>query len=154
MSEKVTIGVIKAKSIDSTEDINKMIVHLQQVLSEKEKVDVKVRQSVTESMFKECDFIVFAGWDCGLLSHFFQVVSFLEKSDLNSDKEKVLFIFDEPGSNFWRDANNLLTTGMDLRRVDSKIFSNIVDCWSYRDIISYIDLKLRKLNADGCSKNL
>jgi hypothetical protein len=39
--------------------------------------------------------------------------------------------------------------GMDLGRIDSKLFDKIDDCWNYRDIMSYIDVKLRKLNQDA-----
>lgn len=153
MSEKVSVVIIKAKSVDAVTDINKMTVHLEQVLAEKQDVDVKTRQSATEATLKGSDFIVFAGWDSSAVSQLFFAISFLEKED-DSAKEKMIFLFDEPGANCWENINRILTEGMDLGRVDSKIFKKITDCWNYRDIISYIDVKLRKLNANATSGDL
>lgn len=150
MSDKVSVVIIKAKSVDATTDINKMTVHLEQILTEKQKVDVKTRQSVTEATLKGSDFIIFAGWDSMSISQLFSAISFLEKED-ESAKEKLIFLFDEPGASCWYNINRLLTDGMDLGRIDSKIFKKIVDCWSYRDIMSYIDVKLRKLDLDANS---
>ena len=147
MSDKVSVVIIKAKSVDATTDINKMTVHLEQILAEKQKVDVKTRQSVTEATLKGSDFIIFAGWDSMSISQLFSTISFLEKED-EPAKEKLIFLFDEPGASCWDSLNRLLTDGMDLRRIDSKIFKKIVDCWSYRDIMSYIDLKLRQASKD------
>lgn len=153
MSEKVSVVIIKAKSVDAITDINKMTVHLEQVLAEKQNVEVKTRQSVTEVTLKGSDFIVFAGWDSAAVSQLFSAISLLEKED-DSAKEKMIFLFDEPGANCWENVNRILTEGMDLGRVDSKIFKKITDCWNYRDIISYIDVKLRKLNANATSGDL
>lgn len=152
MSDKVSVVIIKAKSVDATTDINKMAVHLEQILTERPNVDVKTRQSVTEATLKATDFIIFTGWDSMSLSLLFSTIGFLEKED-NSAKEKMIFLFDEPGANCWDNINRILTEGMDLGRVDSKIFKKITDCWNYRDIISYIDVKLRKLNGDATSGN-
>lgn len=153
MSDKVSVVIIKAKSVDATTDVNKMTVHLEQILTEKQKVDVKTRQSVTEATLKGSDFIIFAGWDSMSISQLFSTISFLEKED-ESAKEKLVFLFDEPGASCWDGLNRLLTDGMDLRRIDSKIFKKIVDCWSYRDIMSYIDVKLRKLDVNATSGDL
>jgi hypothetical protein len=153
MSDKVSVVIIKAKSVDATTDINKMTVHLEQILTEKQKVDVKTRQSVTEATLKGSDFIIFAGWDSMSISQLFSTISFLEKED-ESAKEKLIFLFDEPGASCWDSLNRLLTEGMDLGRIDSKIFKKIVDCWSYRDIMSYIDVKLRKLDVNATSGDL
>lgn len=146
MPAKTSVVIIKSKSVDNASDLNKMVVHLDQILTEKEGVEVKTRQSITEALVKGADFIVFAGWDNSLLSGFFSTLSTIEK--LETDKDKKVFLFDEPGSNCWTDVNRLLTFGMDLGRVDGDLFENIVDCWNYRDIMSYIDLKLRQSSQD------
>ena len=148
MSEKVSVVIIKAKSVDTTSDLNKMVVHLEQILTEQQKVDIKVRQSITETTFKNSDFVIFAGWDSTLISQFFNSVAILEKDEKN---DTILFLYDEPGASCWSNINRILTEGMDLGRIDSKIFKKIVDCWSYRDIMSYIDVKLRKLDANATS---
>jgi len=152
MSDKVSVVIIKAKSVDATTDINKMTVHLEQILTERPNVDVKIRQSVTEATLKASDFIIFTGWDSTSVSLLFSTISLLEKED-DSAKEKMIFLFDEPGANCWDNINRILTDGMDLGRVHSKIFKKITDCWNYRDIISYIDVKLRKLNGDATPGN-
>lgn len=149
MSAKVSVAIIKAKSVDAISDLNKMVVHLEQILTEKDHVEIKSRQSITEPLIKAADFIVFAGWDSQLLSNLFATFAFLEKQDVEDDKK--LFLFDEPGSNCWGDVNRLLTEGMDLGRIDDKLFKKIEDCWNYRDIMSYIDVKLRKLESDANS---
>ena len=150
MSDKVSVVIIKARSVDATTDINKMTVHLEQILTERPNVDVKIRQSVTEATLKASDFIIFTGWDSMSVSLLFSTIGLLEKED-DSAKEKMIFLFDEPGANCWDNINRILTDGMDLGRVDSKIFKKITDCWNYRDIISYIDVKLRKLNGNATS---
>ena len=153
MPDKVSVVIIKAKSVDATTDINKMTVHLEQILTEKQKIDVKTRQSITEATLKASDFIIFAGWDSMSVSQLFSTINFLEKEDKPA-RERLIFLFDEPGSSCWDSVNRLLTEGMDLGRIDSKIFKKIVDCWSYRDIMSYIDVKLRKLNVNATSGDL
>ena len=66
MSSKVSVVILKSKSVDSTSDINKMVVHLEQILTEKDNIDLKVRQSLTDPIIKSSQFIIFAGWDQGL----------------------------------------------------------------------------------------
>lgn len=145
MSSKISVVIVKSKSVDTTSDLNKMVVHLEQVLAEKEGVEVKIRQSITDTTVKTADFVIFSGWDTQLLSSLFSAVNQFEKLDSTEAK---LFLFDEPGSNCWTDLSRLLTFGMDIDRVNPSIFDKIIDCWNYRDIMSYIDLKLRKLNAN------
>ena len=145
MSSKISVVIVKSKSVDTTSDLNKMVVHLEQILTEKEGVEVKIRQSITDTTVKTADFVIFSGWDTQLLSSLFSAVNQFEKLDSNETK---LFLFDEPGKNCWTDLSRLLTFGMDVDRVNSSIFDKVVDCWNYRDIMSYIDVKLRKLNAN------
>jgi len=151
MSSKVSVVILKSKSVDSTSDINKMVVHLEQILTEKDSIDLKVRQSLTDPIIKSSQFIIFAGWDASILSQFFNVVNILEKHETNDDKK--LFLFDEPGKNCWTDLNRLLTFGMDIERFDPVVFDSVVDCWNYRDIMSYIDLELRKLESDASPRD-
>jgi hypothetical protein len=149
MPSKISVTIIKTKSVDAVSDLNKMAVHLEQVLTEKEGVEVKTRQSVTETVIKSSDYIVFIGWDTLGISNIFSALHTLEKTEVEDDKK--IFLFDEPGSNCWDDLNRLLTFGMDLDRIDSKLFTKIEHCWNYRDIMSYIDLKLRKSEANANS---
>ena len=151
MSSKVSVVILKSKSVDSTSDINKMVVHLEQILTEKEGIDLKVRQNLTDPIIKSSKFIIFAGWDSAILSQFFTVLGALEKED--ADLSKKLFLFDEPGKNCWTDLNRLLTFGMDIERINSAIFDPVVDCWNYRDIMSYINLELRKLESDASPRD-
>ena len=151
MPAKTSVVIVKSKSVDNASDLNKMVVHLDQILTEKEGVEVKVRQSLTDVLVKGSDFIVFAGWDNSLLSTFFGALGTIEK--LEGANNKKIFLFDEPGSNCWTDVNRLMTFGMDLGRVDPNLFENIVDCWNYRDIMSYIDLKLRQLDTNDSTGN-
>tara|TARA_B100000902_G_C27279655_1_gene900944 strand:- start:809 stop:1276 length:468 start_codon:yes stop_codon:yes gene_type:complete len=151
MPAKTSVVIVKSKSVDNASDLNKMVVHLEQILTEKEGVEIKVRQSITEALVKGSDFVVFAGWDNSLLSSFFSTLSTIEK--IESPVDKKIFLFDEPGSNCWTDLNRILTFGMDLGRVDQNLFEKIVDCWNYRDIMSYIDFKLRQLNENDSTGN-
>ena len=150
MSSKVSIVILKSKSVDSTSDINKMVVNLDQILTEKDNIDLKVRQSLTDPIIKSAKFVIFAGWDSSILAQFFTLINALEKQETNIDKK--LFMFDEPGKNCWNDLNRLLTFGMDIDRFSPEIFESVVDCWNYRDIMSYIDLELRKLESDANSR--
>ena len=52
MPSKISVVLLKGKSIGETSDINKMAVHLEQILTEKDQVDFKVRQSLTEPAVK------------------------------------------------------------------------------------------------------
>ena len=151
MPAKTSVVIVKSKSVDNASDLNKMVVHLEQILTEKEGVEIKIRQSITEALVKGADFVVFAGWDNSLLSSFFSTLSTIEKIEPPVDKK--IFLFDEPGSNCWTDLNRILTFGMDLGRIDQNLFEKIVDCWNYRDIMSYIDFKLRQLNDNDSTGN-
>ncbi len=151
MSSKVSVVILKSKSVDSTSDINKMVVHLEQILTEKDNIDLKVRQSLTDPIIKSSKFIIFAGWDSSILCQFFNALSVIEKQEM--DEGKKLFLFDEPGKNCWTDLNRILTFGMDIDRFDPVVFDSVVDCWNYRDIMSYIDLELRKSEQDASSRD-
>ena len=147
MPAKVSVLLVKSKSVDSVSDLNKMTVHLEQILTEKDKLDIKTRQTLTDQVIKAADFIIFAGWDAASLSQLFNVISNVEKSGA----DKKIFVFDEPGKNCWTDLNRLLTFGMDIERINPSIFDKIIDCWNYRDIMSYIDVELRKLSESDAN---
>ena len=40
MSAKTSVVIVKSKSVDNASDLNKMVVHLDQILTEKEGVEV------------------------------------------------------------------------------------------------------------------
>lgn len=145
MQAKVSVLLLKGKNVDEMSDMNKMAVHLEQMLTEKNGVDFKVRQGLTDPSVKSSDFIVFCGYDCGILSEFFKALSVIES--LDGDEGPTLFLYEEPGISVYERINNILTEGMDLRRISPKVFKKTVDTTSYRDIIGYIDVSLRKLGT-------
>jgi hypothetical protein len=145
MQSKVSVILVQSKAIDNSSDINKMSVHLEQILAEKDKTDIKVRQSLTEANIKSSDFIVFCGYDTSILSEFFKALAVIES--LEGGSGPVLFLYEEAGQSIWEHINYILRGGMYLRRVDPKIFNKIVDTWSYRDIINTVDISIRRLGT-------
>lgn len=145
MQSKVSVVLVKSKAVDNSSDLNKMAVHLEQVLTEKDGVELKVRQGLTEAAIKSSSFVVFCGYDCATLAEFFKALSVIE--GMESGEAPILFLYEEPGQSVWERLNYILRDGMDLRRVDPKIFNKIVDTWTYRDIIVTIDIALRKLGT-------
>ena len=151
MQSKLSVILLKGKSIDEMADMNKMAVHLEQILSEKDGVDLKIRQSITDAVLKTADFIVFCGYDTSILSEFFKALYAIEASE--GVAGPTLFLYEEPGQSIWEHLNYILRGGMDLRRVNPKIFNKVVDTWSYRDIISTIDISIRKLGVTSTASN-
>ena len=151
MQSKVSVILIQSKAIDNSSDINKMSVHLEQILTEKEKTDVKVRQNITEASIKSSDFIVFCGYDTSILAEFFKALSVIESMDGESGPH--LFLYEEPGQSVWEHLNYILRGGMYLQRIDPKVFNKIMDTSSYRDIIGTIDISIRKLGTNPASGN-
>lgn len=145
MQSKVSVVLIKSRAVDNSSDLNKMAVHLEQTLTEKDGVELKVRQGLTDAVIKSSTFIVFCGYDCATLSELFKALSVVEGMDCGEGP--VLFLYEEPGQSVWERLNYILRDGMDLRRMDPKIFNKIVDTWTYKDIISTIDVALRKLGT-------
>jgi hypothetical protein len=145
MPSKISVVLLKGKSIGETSDINKMAVHLEQILTEKDQVDFKVRQSLTEPAIKTSEFIVICGSDTSSLSELFKALSVLEA--LDGDDGPTVFLYDEPGIYTYEQINSILTDGMDAGRVNPKVFNKIVNTTSYRDIIGYIDVALRKIGT-------
>ena len=145
MQSKVSVLLLKGKNVDEMSDMNKMAVHLEQMLTEKDGVDFKTRQGLTDPSIKSSDFIVLCGYDCGILSELFKALSVIEGMD--GDEGPIVFLYEEPGVSIYERINYILTEGMDLRRVSPKVFKKVVDTTSYRDIIGYIDVSLRKLGT-------
>lgn len=152
MQSKVSVILLKSKTIDNSSDINKMTVHLEQILTEREKLDLKTRQSLTDANIKSSDFIVFCGYDSSILSEFFKALSIIEGLE-GSSSGPFLFLYDEPGQSIWEHLNYILTSGMDLRRIDPKVFNKIISTWSYRDIINTVDISIRKLGINAVNDN-
>jgi hypothetical protein len=149
MQSKISVLLLKARNIDEMSDMNKMAVHLEQILTEKDGVDLKVRQGLTDPSIKSSDFIVFCGFDSGILGEFFKAVSVVESMD--GKEGPVLFIYDEPGNSIYQHIDRIFTDGMDLDRMDPKIFDKVIDTNTYRDIIGYIDVSLRRLGNPAVS---
>jgi hypothetical protein len=145
MQSKVSVILVKSKTIDTSSDINKMAVHLEQILTEKDKTDIKVRQSVTEAIIKTADYMVFCGYDSGLLAEFFKALSVVEEAEPEMGPQ--LFLYEEPGQSIWEHLNSILMEGVGLGRVDPKIFNRVVTTWSYRDIVQTINIKLRTIEV-------
>jgi hypothetical protein len=145
MQSKVSIILVKSKTINNSSDINKMAVHLEQILLEKEKTDVKTRLSITEPVIKSADFIVFCGYDSSLLSEFFKTLSVIESLDENDGP--TVFLYEEPGQTIWEHLNYILRAGAGLQRISPKVFNKVIDTWSYRDIIGTIDVGIKKLGT-------
>jgi hypothetical protein len=118
-----------------------MYVHITNILQEKEGVDLKVRGSLTDPTIKSSDFIVMCGTDSNTLSDFFKWASLADgESEL-----PVVFFYDEPGASVEDDLNDLLRFLSDRRRISVKIFDKILYSWTYRDIIGYIEVAIKKL---------
>lgn len=145
MQSKTSVILLKAKNIDETSDINKMAVHLEQILSEREGVELKTRQSVTEVGVRSADFIVFCGYDSGVLGEFFKACGVVESMKGGEKTPPTLFLYDEPGESVMEFVNYILRRGSDLGRVDSSIFEKVIDTWTHNDIIGTIDLHTKRL---------
>lgn len=147
MQSKISVLLLKGKNVNEVSDVNKMAVHLEHLLNEKEGVDLKVRQSLTDPSIKASDFIIFCGYDTGILSEFFKTLYVMESMEDNSGP--IVFLYEEPGTSIYEKLDRILTEGMDLERINPKIFKKIVDTSTYRDIIGYIDVSLKKLGTQG-----
>lgn len=151
MQSKISVLLLKGKNVDEMSDMNKMAVHLEQVLTEKDGVDLKTRQGLTDPAIKSADFIVFCGYDCGIIGEVFKALGVIET--LDGKEGPVLFLYEEPGNSVYEHFNRVLTEGMDLGRINSKVFDKIIDTNTYRDIIGYIDVSLRKLGSSTTTDN-
>jgi len=149
MQSKLSVVLLKSKAVDNSSDLNKMAVHLEQILTEKDNVDLKIRQSVTESSIKTSHFIILCGYDNSTLAEFFKILSVIE--NIEGKEGPYVFIYEEAGQSPWEKLNYLLRDAMDLGRVNYKIFDKIIDTWSYRDIIKTIEITMRRLGIESTS---
>lgn len=147
MQSKISVLLLRGKNVSELSDMNKMAVHLEQILNEKDSVDLKTRQSLTEPTIKSSNFIVFCGVDNGILSEIFKTLNTIET--LEGDSGPILLIYEEPGVAISEKLNNILMEYMDLGRVSPKVFDKIVHTTSYRDIIGYMDVYIRKLGTEA-----
>lgn len=151
MQTKISVVLVKSRGPVETADINKMSVHLEQVLAEKDRVDLKIRQTLTDTSIKSAKFVVFCGYDTQALSDLFKVLHAAETG--GADSLSKVFLYDEPGQNLLTKLNELLTRGMDAQRVSPTLFNKLAECWNYRDIIGYIDAEIRQLGTAETSQN-
>lgn len=147
MQAKASVLLLKGKNVDETSDMNKMAVHLEQMLIEKDGVELKTRQGLTDPAIKSADFIVLCGYDCGIISEMFKALGVIES--LEGNDGPTIFLYEEPGGSIYEHLNRILTSGMDAGRVNPKVFNKIIDTNTYRDIIGYIDVHLRKLGTSS-----
>lgn len=143
MSAKISVTVIKAQNIGADSDIPKLHMHLVNLLQEKEGVDLKTRNSLTEATIKGSDYIVLCGTDSATVSEYFKCISVVEGSK-EVPMPKVFF-YDVPGSWVEDDINALLRSMSDHRRVNVTVFENTFFSWNYRDIIGFVETDLKKV---------
>lgn len=142
MSNKIGVTLIKARALEDNSDVHKMALHLTTLLEEKEGVEFKTRNSLTDATIKASNYIIFCGGDSSTLAEFFKCVAFVES---NTELElPTMFFYDEPGSSIESDLNNLLVFISDRRRLTASVFKKLIYSWTYRDIIGNIDVALRK----------
>ena len=141
--KKVSVTLVKSKQAESTSDINKMTVHLEKILSEKDGVDLRIKNSITDANVRTSDFIVFCGFGLNTLSTLFQCLSIVELTE-SPLKPPFIILYDEPGVSINEDLNKILMSGMDLKRVDPKVFRNILDTWRHSDIINMVAQEIKK----------
>jgi hypothetical protein len=148
MQSKLSVLMLKGKSVDEMSDMNKMSVHLEQLLAEKDGLDFKIRQGLTDPAIKAAQFIIFCGVDAGTLSEFFKAVAVVDSMEGDKDGPTI-FLYEEPGQSVWEHLNYIIRNGVDLRRINPKIYNKVVDCWSYRDIIGTIDIAIKRLGISS-----
>lgn len=147
MQPKLSVVLLKGQNVNAESDINKMAVHLEQMLTEKDGVDLKVRQNLTEPIIRKTNFIVFCGYDTMILSELFKAMSAIETCEPNEGP--TLFLYEEPGQSIQEYINSLVRAGSDLGRINHKLFDRVVDTWSHNDIIGYINVALRRLGSSS-----
>jgi chaperonin GroEL (HSP60 family) len=140
--KKVSVVLVRSKQVEPTSDINKMAVHLEKLLEENLSVDLKSRNTVTDANIKSSDFVVFCGFNLDNLSSLFQALSVIELTEAPI-KTPIIFLYDEPGQSIYEDLNRILMRGMDLKRVNPKIFKSLVDTWRHHDIIAMVNQEIK-----------
>lgn len=151
MQLKLSVVLLKGPNVNAESDINKMAVHLEQMLTEKDGVDLKIRQSLTEPTIRKTNFIVFCGYDTTILSELFKAMSVVETCEPNEGP--TLFLYDEPGQSIQTHLDYIITAGVDLGRINPKLFNKVIDTWSHNDIMGYINIALRRLGTSSDTTN-
>lgn len=146
-AKKVSVILVKSKQAEVTSDINKMTVHLEKILNEDTSLDLKVRQSLTEANIKSSDFIVFCGFSLSTLSSFFQALATIESTE-PPIKTPTVILYDEPGTVVYEYIDRILMAGLDMKRVDPKVFKRVLDTWKYRDIIGLVNQEVRSRESE------
>ena len=149
--KKVSVVLVKSKQSEATSDINKMTVHLEKLLEENPNVDLKSRNSVTDASVKSADFVVFCGFSLDNLSALFHTLSVIELTE-TPIKTPFVFLYDEPGQSIYEEIDRILMKGMDLKRVNPKIFKNLIDTWRYHDIIGMVTQEIRTRENESPSE--
>ncbi len=150
-AKKVAVVLVKSKQAETTSDINKMTVHLEKILNENSGVDLKIRQGLTEANVKSSDFIVFCGFSLGTLSSFFQALATVESTEPPM-KTPMVILYDEPGTSVYEHIDRILMAGLDMRRIDPKVFKKVLDTWRYHDIISLVNQEVRSRESEQSSE--
>lgn len=145
--KKVSVVLVKSKQAETMSDINKMTVHLEKLLNENQGVDLKSRQGLTEANIKSSDFIVFCGFSLSTLSSLFQALATVESTE-SPLKTPTLVLYDEPGKSVYEHLDRVMMQGMDMKRVDPKVFKKILDTWRYHDIINMVNQEVRSRESE------
>lgn len=145
MQPKISVLLVKGKNIGDTSDMNKMAVHIEQVLTEKDGIDFKTRQGLTDPAIKSSSFIIFCGYDLSTLTEISKTLGVIE--GIEGTPSPLVIVYEEPGVGIDESLNRILMEIMDLGRLNPKVFNKLVHTSSYRDIIGYIDASIRKLGT-------
>ncbi len=149
--KKVSVVLVKSKQSEATSDINKMTVHLEKILEENLNVDLKSRNSVTDASIRSADFVVFCGFSLDNLSALFQTLSVVEQTE-SPIKTPIVFLYDEPGQSVYEEIDRILMKGMDVRRINSKVFKNLIDTWRHHDIVGMIAQEIKTRENESSSE--
>jgi hypothetical protein len=149
--KRVSVVLVKSKQAEPTSDINKMTVHLEKLLEENPSVDLKSRNSVTDANIKSADFVVFCGFNLDNLSSLFQALSVIELTE-SPIKTPIVFLYDEPGQSIYEDLDRILMRGMDLKRINHRIFKSLVDTWRHHDIIGMVNQEIKTRENESPSE--
>lgn len=146
-AKKVSVVLIKSKQAESVSDINKMTVHLEKILDENTSVDLKTRLTLTEANIKSSDILVFCGFSLSTLASLFQALATIESTD-EPLKTPTVILYDEPGRSIYENLDKILMSGMDMRRIDPKVFKKVIDTWRHHDIISLVNQLVRARESE------
>lgn len=151
-AKKVSVVLVKSKQAESVSDINKMTVHLEKILDENTSIELKSRLTLTDANIKSSDVIVFCGFSLGTLSSLFQTLSVIESTE-EPLKTPIVILYDEPGRSIYENLDKILMSGMDMRRIDPKVFKKIIDTWRHHDIITMVNQLARAKESEQLAES-